>query len=172
MKILPIVLFLSISMTTPAFAGDTASRPVMEELYAKMQTARDNHDVKAVKELLDPKFTAVNVTGETMNYDATLKNVAENKRDPSKTGKTTVTNISQNGTVATVSHHYEETQNKTLPNGKKMTATVVSNSTDTWVNDPHQNWRLQRSIVEDVDFTMNGKKMMHQTRQNEVHQTQ
>lgn len=147
----------------PAHAGDDAVRADLEARYALMKAAMAAHDPAALRALLAPGFTSVDITGHSASADEVSNDVAAIKADPNKVSQTTLVSVSVKGHTAVVVQRYDMTSLRAGPDGVMHPVHLVTLSTDTWTQVHHQ-WLALTTRTDEVDYEVEGQAPVHRSR--------
>jgi ketosteroid isomerase-like protein len=146
-----------------AAAPDSGLKKELEKRYAAMKVAIDARDRQALATFLTPDFVNVDVSDKPQTAEEMLSHLAASRKDPNRKSETTVLSVRLNGNVATVSQRYHMTTVKVSSDGSRHPTEIEALSTDTWVRSGNT-WLLQKTVAEERDYSVDGKKMPHQVR--------
>ena len=146
-----------------ALAADTDLKPIFETRYALMKSAMGSRDGKAIATLLAPDFLSIDASGQRENSDQMIQEVNTLPIDPQKVSKTTINSVKVTGDTAIVDQSYDMKTRKTGADGKTADVELIAVSEDTWINLKGV-WLIQKTVTNQIDYTVNGKSVMHKIR--------
>ncbi len=144
-------------------ARESGLRGSLEARYAQMKRAIRTHDARAVMAILAPGFVSVELNGKTESADALARDIDKVPSDPNRSSKTTLLSVRPTKGAVIVEQRYTMKTRKTGRNGAEHHVQLVAESTDTWIRS-HGEWRMQRTVTEKLDYYVDGKRVLHETR--------
>jgi ketosteroid isomerase-like protein len=144
-------------------ANDAKLKAVLQGRYAEMKTAMAARDAKAIAKVLAPDCVSEDVLGNIKTATQMIDEVVQLPENDNKS-ETTLLSVVGEGDRATVTQRYRMTSLKLLPGSTTSHAVeLVTTSTDTRVMIDGA-WRLQRTVTESLDYTIDGNRIVHKER--------
>jgi hypothetical protein len=146
--------------------GDDSWHSIFERRYAAMRAALAARDEQAIAKILAPDFVSEDASGRKEDIDEMIPEVVALPKDPQQVSKTTILSIKINENTAVVNQRYDMKTTKSATDGSKLNVELIAVSTDTWIA-LTGGWMLQRTVTNQLDYFVNGKRVSHQVRPSE-----
>lgn len=146
-----------------AAGGKNGSLAPFDTLYAKLHSAMDVKDAKAVGTMLAPGFESEDISGEVKSRAGMLEGVSKLEDDPNRKARTVVEKVVVQGKQARVIQRYRMTTIGSLNGVPNQAIDFFAVSEDTWINTAG-GWKLQRTVTRQLDLSSNGRNVMRQGR--------
>jgi hypothetical protein len=124
----------------------------------------DARDGKAVETFLAPDFTSVDASGHEINAAQMLQELDALPKDPQKVSKTTLLSVNLVAGNVVVEQRYDMKTVKIAADGTSRNVELITLSKDVWARS-NQTWLLQKTQTDELDYYVNGQKVMHKVRQ-------
>lgn len=144
-------------------AHEKGLRSSLEARYAQMQHAIESHDAKALEAVLAPGFVSVELNGKTASEDEMLRDLDKVPSDPGRSSRTSLLSVQRSQNAAVVEQRYTMKTRRKGRDGAEHRVELVAVSTDTWIL-LHREWRIQRTVTDKLDYYIDGKRVLHQSR--------
>lgn len=166
-RVLVAASFILMLATTALGAGASSLRASLEVRYAQMKSAMNTHDARALRAVLAPGFVSIELDGKTESADDMIRELDAVPTDADRSSKTALLSIRPGKTRTVVEQRYSMTTKKKGQDGLDHNVKLVAVSTDTWIT-VHGQWRIQRTVTDQLDYYIDGKHVLHRRRAERV----
>lgn len=160
---IPIAVAILVLGATGLNAHESGLTESLDARYAQIKSAMHAHDIRALRDILAPGFVSVELDGKTESSDQMIQEVNALPSDANRSTETTLLSVRPGKTQAVVEQRYTMRTKKEGKNGVEHSVKLVTISTDTWIM-LHGEWRIQRTVTDQLDYYIDGKHTLHQMR--------
>ena len=159
----PAAILLVLASFASARADDSALKVTLQNRYGDLKDAIGSRNGNAIAALLAPGFVSIDVSGASESAEQMIGEVKALPEDPNKVSTTTILSLDSGDNSVIVRQRYDMRTTKTVADGSKRNAELITNSTDTWVN-LNGTWLLQKTETDEVDYYLDGERVVHKVK--------
>ena len=154
-------LLLLVTVVAGAADFDESLKTTLEGRYKKLRVAMASRDVASVKTLLASCFVSEDASGNKLDADSMLREVATLPKDPNKVSGTTLVSVEGHDDSAVAVQRYHMTTIKKGQDGSPNRVDLVTISRDTWKRASDGTWLISKTITQQFDYKIDDKLVAH-----------